>query len=320
MRQYVDLLRHVLEGGREKGDRTGTGTTSLFGHQMRFNLKDGFPLLTTKKVHFKSVVHELLWFIAGDTNIKYLQDNGVRIWNEWANDNGDLGPVYGKQWRSWPELTEGTRTGYIDQLADAQRMLRENPDSRRIIVSSWNPADIPHMALPPCHCFFQFYSAEKPKKELASNLRLLQEERTGPMSVEQKLNFARKMMSMNLEDLQKVASSNGLLIRDLSCQLYQRSVDVFLGLPFNIASYALMTHMMAQVTDHDVGDFLHTSGDVHIYSNHMEQVDVQLAREPGDLPHVVLNPNVKNIFDFKYEDVALEGYNPAPAIKAKVAV
>ncbi|MBE2191212.1 MAG: thymidylate synthase [Alphaproteobacteria bacterium] len=264
MQQYHDFLRHVLANGVKKEDRTGTGTTSVFGYQMRFNLEKGFPLLTTKKVHTKSVIHELLWFLAGDTNIKYLKDNGVRIWDEWADENGDLGPVYGSQWRSWP-APDGQ---HIDQITNLIDDIKTNPDSRRLMVTAWNPAEIGKMALPPCHCLFQFYVA------------------------------------------------NG----KLSCQLYQRSADIFLGVPFNIASYALLTMMIAQVCGLKVGDFVHTFGDAHIYSNHMEQVELLLSRDPLPLPDMHLNPHVTNLFDFKYEDFELVGYEPYDVIKAPVAV
>jgi thymidylate synthase len=264
MQAYLDLLTHIKENGTFKSDRTGTGTTSVFGYQMRFNLEEGFPLVTTKKTHLKSIIHELLWFLHGETNIGYLTENGVRIWDEWADSNGDLGPVYGKQWRSW----EGANGVVIDQIKEAVHTLKTNPDSRRIIVSAWNVADLPKMALMPCHAFFQFYVA------------------------------------------------NG----KLSCQLYQRSADVFLGVPFNIASYALLTMMMAQVCDLGLGDFIWTGGDTHLYSNHMEQVDLQLSRTPRALPTMKINPNVKDILDFKYEDFTLEGYDPYPGIKAPVAV
>jgi thymidylate synthase len=264
MQAYLDLLTHIKENGTFKSDRTGTGTTSVFGYQMRFNLEKGFPLVTTKKTHLKSIIHELLWFLNGETNIGYLTENGVRIWDEWADANGDLGPVYGKQWRSW----EGANGVVIDQIKEAVHTLKTNPDSRRIIVSAWNVADLPKMALMPCHAFFQFYVA------------------------------------------------NG----KLSCQLYQRSADVFLGVPFNIASYALLTMMMAQVCDLGLGDFVWTGGDTHLYSNHMEQVELQLTRTPRALPTMKINPNVKDILDFKYEDFTLEGYDPYPGIKAPVAV
>lgn len=264
MKQYLDLLKYIKENGVLKGDRTGTGTKSIFGYQMRYDLSEGFPLLTTKKVHLKSIIYELLWFIAGDTNIKYLKDHGVSIWDEWADANGDLGPVYGHQWRSWP--AEGGQT--IDQLSNVIDQIRRNPDSRRLMVTAWNPAEVDKMALPPCHSMFQFYVAEG----------------------------------------------------KLSCQLYQRSGDVFLGVPFNIASYALLTMMVAQVCGLKPGTFVHTLGDAHIYTNHFEQVDTQLAREPRTLPKMIIRPDVKDIFSFKYEDFCLEGYDPYPAIKAPVAV
>ena len=264
MRPYLDLMRHVLEHGTKKTDRTGTGTLSVFGYQMRFNLAEGFPLVTTKKCHLKSIVHELLWFLQGDTNIKYLKDNGVRIWDEWADEQGNLGPVYGKQWRSWA-ATDGRE---IDQIKMAVDQIKGNPDSRRIIVSAWNVGDLDKMALAPCHAFFQFYVAD----------------------------------------------------RKLSCQLYQRSADIFLGVPFNIASYALLTMMIAQVCDLEPGDFVHTFGDAHLYSNHIEQTQLQLSREPRPLPVMRINSAVKDIFAFKYEDFTLEGYDPHPAIKAPVAV
>ena len=264
MQQYLDLLRHIRANGVMKEDRTGTGTQSVFGYQMRFNLADGFPLLTTKKVHLKSIIYELLWFLAGDTNVKYLQDHGVTIWDEWADENGNLGPVYGYQWRNWP--TPDGRV--IDQISMVIDTIKRNPDSRRMLVTAWNPADVEKMALPPCHCLFQFY----------------------------------------------VAGGK------LSCQLYQRSADVFLGVPFNIASYALLTLMIAQVTGLEPGEFVHTTGDTHLYRNHFEQVALQLSREPRPLPVMKLNPDVKSIFDFKYEDFTLEGYDPWPAIKAPVAV
>jgi thymidylate synthase len=274
VKQYLDLVNHVLATGSEKTDRTGTGTKSVFGYQMRFDLSKGFPLVTTKKIHFKSIVHELLWFLKGDTNIEYLQENGVRIWNEWADEKGNLGPVYGHQWRNWN--SEG-----IDQIQEVINTLKTNPDSRRMLVSAWNPSVLPDTkvsfsknvannkaALPPCHAFFQFYVADG----------------------------------------------------KLSCQLYQRSADIFLGVPFNIASYALFTMMMAQVCGYQVGDFIHTFGDAHIYNNHMEQIELQLSREPRALPKMILNPNVKTIFDFKFEDFTLEDYNPHPHIKGAVAI
>ena len=264
MRQYHDLIERILADGVEKHDRTGTGTLSVFGHQMRCDLGAGLPMLTTKKLHLKSIVYELLWFLAGDTNIKYLNDHGVRIWDEWADERGDLGPVYGRQWRSWPTPDGST----IDQISDVVTAIRRNPDSRRLIVSAWNPADVDQMALPPCHCLFQFYVA------------------------------------------------NGRL----SCQLYQRSADVFLGVPFNIASYALLTLMVAQVTGYKPGDFVHTMGDAHLYLNHLEQARLQLSRPPRSLPRMLLNPAVTDLFSFRYEDFTLEAYDPHPHIKAQVAV
>jgi thymidylate synthase len=264
MRQYHDLMERILAGGVEKRDRTGTGTLSVFGHQMRFDLADGFPLVTTKKLHLKSIVYELLWFLRGETNIKYLKDHGVRIWDEWADEQGELGPVYGQQWRSWPAPEGGT----IDQISNVVAAIRRNPDSRRLIVSAWNPAEVDKMALPPCHCLFQFYVAEG----------------------------------------------------RLSCQLYQRSADVFLGVPFNIASYALLTLMVAQVTRLQPGEFVHTLGDAHLYLNHLEQARLQLTREPRKLPVMRINPAVDDLFAFDYEDFALEGYDPDPHIKAAVAV
>ena len=264
MQQYLDLLRHIRENGVMKEDRTGTGTQSVFGYQMRFNLAEGFPLLTTKKVHLKSIIYELLWFISGNTNVRWLQEHGVSIWDEWADENGDLGPVYGHQWRSWP-AADGR---VIDQLSQVIDLIQHNPDSRRMLVSAWNPGEVDKMALPPCHCLFQFYVADG----------------------------------------------------KLSCQLYQRSADVFLGVPFNIASYALLTLMIAQVCSLQPGEFVHTTGDTHIYRNHFEQVEQQLSRTPRPLPVMRLNPEVKSVFDFQYEDFTLEGYDPWPAIKAPVAV
>ena len=264
MKQYLDLMRHVREHGTFKEDRTGTGTYSVFGYQMRFNLADGFPIVTTKKCHLKSIIHELLWFLQGDTNIKYLKDNGVSIWDEWADENGNLGPVYGYQWRSWPAPNGES----IDQISKLIEMIRKNPDSRRLLVSAWNPALVDQMALPPCHTMFQFYVADG----------------------------------------------------RLSCQLYQRSADIFLGVPFNIASYALLTHMIAQVCDLDVGDFVHSFGDAHIYSNHFEQVREQLSRTPGPLPQLRLNPAVTDLFAFTFGDIEIIGYEPQAAIKAPVAV
>ena len=264
MKQYLDLMRHVLDNGTERQDRTGTGTIGVFGYQMRFALEEGFPALTTKKLHLRSIIHELLWFLRGDTNIKYLKDNGVSIWDEWADENGDLGPVYGSQWRSWPDGKGGT----IDQIARVVEQIKSNPYSRRLMVTAWNPAEIEEMALPPCHCLFQFY-----------------------------VDGGR-----------------------LSCQLYQRSADIFLGVPFNIASYALLTMMMAQVCGLKAGDFVHTFGDAHIYKNHLEQVRLQLTREPHPLPQMKINREVKDIFDFRYEDFELVNYNPHPHIKGEVSV
>ena len=264
MQQYLDLLQKILDEGNQKSDRTGTGTKSLFGYQMRFDLNAGFPLLTTKKLHTKSIIHELLWFLTGDTNIQYLKENGVRIWDEWADENGNLGPVYGHQWRSWP-TPDGRQ---IDQITNLINQIKRNPDSRRLIVSAWNVADIDQMALPPCHCLFQFYVADN----------------------------------------------------KLSCQLYQRSADTFLGVPFNIASYALLTMMVAQVCDLELGEFIHTFGDVHLYNDHIEQAKLQLTRAPRPLPQMKINPEVKNIFEFKFEDFELLNYDPHPHIKAKVSV
>ncbi|MDE7442869.1 MAG: thymidylate synthase [Muribaculaceae bacterium] len=264
MKQYLDLLKHILDHGVEKTDHTGTGTISVFGHQMRFNMADGFPLITTKKLHLKSIIHELLWFLKGDTNVHYLQENGVRIWNEWADPDGDLGHIYGYQWRSWPDYNGG----HIDQITEAINQIKHNPDSRRIIVSAWNVADLPNMNLPPCHAFFQFYVADG----------------------------------------------------KLSLQLYQRSADSFLGVPFNIASYALLLMMVAQVTGLEAGDFVHTLGDTHLYLNHLDQARLQLQREPRPLPRMIINPDVKDIFDFKYEDFQLTDYNPHPHIAAQVSV
>lgn len=264
MKQYLDLLDRILNEGAVKGDRTGTGTLSVFGHQMRFNLQEGFPLLTTKQLHLKSIIHELLWFLKGDTNVKYLQDNGVRIWNEWADEDGSLGHIYGYQWRSWPDYDGG----FIDQISQAVHDIKHNPDSRRIIVSAWNVADLKKMNLPPCHLLFQFYVADG----------------------------------------------------KLSLQLYQRSADTFLGVPFNIASYALLLMMMAQVCGLEPGEFVHTTGDTHLYQNHLEQARLQLSREPRPLPRMVINPDVKDIFDFKFDDFKLEDYNPHPHIKAQVSV
>lgn len=264
MQQYLDLLQHILDNGTRKTDRTGTGTISCFGYQMRFDLAEGFPVLTTKKLHLKSIIHELLWFLKGDTNIKYLQENGVKIWDEWADANGNLGPVYGYQWRSWPARDGGT----IDQISDLVAMIKKNPDSRRLIVSAWNPADVPNMALPPCHCLFQFYVADG----------------------------------------------------KLSCQLYQRSADTFLGVPFNIASYALLTLMIAQVCGLKPGEFVHTFGDVHLYNDHVEQAKLQLTRDPRPLPKMEIDPSVTDLFAFRFEHFALMDYDPHPHIKAAVSV
>lgn len=264
MKQYLDLMRKVRTEGTYKDDRTGTGTYSIFGHQMRFNLQEGFPLVTTKTLHVRSIIHELLWFLSGDTNIRYLQENGVRIWNEWADEVGNLGPVYGSQWRSWPKADGAT----VDQISNLIRDIQQNPDSRRLIVSAWNVGELENMALPPCHLLFQFYVADG----------------------------------------------------KLSCQLYQRSADIFLGVPFNIASYSLLTHMIAQVCNLEVGDFIWTGGDCHLYSNHLEQTDLQLSREPRALPKLVIHNPTKDIFDFKYEDFEIKEYDPHPTIRAKVAV
>lgn len=264
MQPYLSLLNRILTEGHQKGDRTGTGTLSVFGHQMRYDLQDGFPLLTTKKLHLKSIIYELLWFLRGDTNVRWLQDHGVRIWNEWADENGDLGPVYGHQWRSWPDYRGGT----IDQIAQVEEMIKRNPNSRRMLVTAWNPAEVEDMALPPCHCLFQFYVADG----------------------------------------------------RLSLQLYQRSADTFLGVPFNIASYALLLQMMAQVTGLQPGEFVHTTGDTHLYLNHLEQARLQLSRTPRLLPTMRINPDVKSIFDFRYEDFELENYDPWPHIAAEVSV
>lgn len=264
MKQYLDLMQHVLQNGTQKHDRTGTGTISVFGYQMRFNLQEGFPLVTTKKVHLRSIIHELIWFLRGETNISYLKDNGVSIWDEWADENGELGPVYGSQWRSWPT----PNGGHIDQISQVINQIKSNPDSRRLIVSAWNVAEIENMALPPCHSFFQFYVADG----------------------------------------------------KLSCQLYQRSADIFLGVPFNIASYALLTMMVAQVCNLQLGDFIHTLGDAHLYNNHLEQTKLQLSRDCRPLPQMKLNPDVNSIFDFKFEDFSLENYDPHPHIKGAVAI
>ncbi|MCB1517427.1 MAG: thymidylate synthase [Hyphomicrobiaceae bacterium] len=264
MKQYLDLLRHVMANGTDRGDRTGTGTRAVFGYQMRFDLQEGFPLLTTKKLHLRSIIYELLWFLRGETNVRWLQERKVSIWDEWADENGDLGPVYGSQWRSWPD----GKGGHIDQIAKVVESIKSNPESRRHMVTAWNPAEVDEMALPPCHAMFQFYVSDG----------------------------------------------------KLSCQLYQRSADIFLGVPFNIASYALLTHMMAQVTGLVAGDFVHTLGDAHIYHNHFEQTETQLARDPRPLPRLVMNPDRSSIFEFEYEDFAFDGYDPHPGIKAPIAV
>lgn len=264
MKQYQDLLKRILKEGVKREDRTGVGTLSIFGHQMHFNMEDGFPLLTTKKLHLKSIIYELLWFLKGDTNVKYLQEHGVKIWNEWADENGDLGPVYGHQWRSWPDYKGGS----IDQIKNVLDLIKHSPSSRRMLVTAWNPAEVDEMALPPCHCLFQFYVAEG----------------------------------------------------KLSLQLYQRSADTFLGVPFNIASYSLLLHMMAQVTGLEVGEFIHTTGDTHIYLNHLEQVKLQLTRTPRPLPKIIINPDVKDLFSFHYDDFKIEDYNPYPHIPGTVAI
>lgn len=368
MQQYLDLMSHVQLNGVNKEDRTGTGTRSVFGHQMRFDLSEGFPLVTTKKCHLKSIIHELLWFLQGDTNIRYLKENGVRIWDEWADENGDLGPVYGYQWRSWPVVRETSKeinltiaerceeanqygdyyrqlgeayalrsnddrrgalmalskrldamgipkarrvpsvySGAIDQISNIVKTLKTNPDSRRIIVSAWNPALVDEMALPPCHALFQFYSA--------------------PMTMNERLRLAGGLESFNLDpglhtqdEILAILDQKAIPTRKLSCQLYQRSADIFLGVPFNIASYALLTMMLAQVTDHALGDFIWTGGDCHLYNNHEEQVNLQLTRKPLPLPVMRLNPEVRDLFAFKFEDFTLEGYESWPAIKAPVAV
>lgn len=317
MRKYLVLLEHVLNQGTRKTDRTGTGTISVFGYQMRFDLSKGFPLLTTKKVHLKSIIYELLWFLKGDTNIKYLQDNGVSIWDEWADEHGSIGPGYGYQWRHWPKFelvpahAEGTewvpdewRRIEVDQIREVIDRINRIPDDRRLIVSAWNVADISKMKLPPCHAFFQFYVAP-----------LSLEERISLVDVESDAQWA-----LNQPDLHKALDELGVPNGRLSCQLYQRSADVFLGVPFNIASYALLTMMVAQVCNLVPGEFIWTGGDTHIYLNHLEQVHLQLSREPRPLPTMRLNPAVKDIFDFKYEDFTLEGYDPHPGIKASVAV
>jgi thymidylate synthase len=305
MRQYLDLMRRILDQGVEKGDRTGTGTLSVFGHQMRFDLADGFPLVTTKKVHLKSVIHELLWFLAGDTNVAYLRANGVTIWDEWADERGDLGPIYGKQWRSW-NAGDGTS---IDQIKRVVGEIRSNPDSRRLIVSAWNPADVDRMALAPCHCLFQFYVTQEAGSGEAATGKQKREAGGGEAAPEKQKREAGSG-----------EAATGKQKGRLSCQLYQRSGDVFLGVPFNIASYALLTMMVAQVTGHRPGEFIHTFGDAHLYRNHLEQARLQLSREPRPLPTMTLNPEVRSLFDFTYDDFVLSGYDPRPAIKAKVAV
>ena len=290
MKQYLDLLQHVLDHGTERLDRTGTGTLGVFGYQMRFPLSQGFPVLTTKKLHLRSIIYELLWFLRGDTNIKYLQDHGVSIWDEWADAEGNLGPVYGSQWRSWPDGRGGT----IDQIASVVEQIKRNPYSRRLLVTAWNPAEIEDMALPPCHCLFQFY-VEPAAPQVGSGQCVVDSNRYQALPAQ---------------------PAKGRL----SCQLYQRSADIFLGVPFNIASYALLTMMMAQVCGLEPGDFVHTLGDAHIYRNHLDQVHLQLTREPRQLPTMHINPERKSIFDFEYEDFRLEGYDPHPHIKGEVSV
>ncbi len=305
MKQYLDLLQHVLDHGTVREDRTGTGTVGVFGYQMRFPLADGFPVLTTKKLHLRSIIHELLWFLRGDTNIKYLKDNGVSIWDEWADKDGNLGPVYGSQWRSWPDGRGGT----IDQIADVVRQIKENPYSRRLMVTAWNPAEIQDMALPPCHCLFQFYV-----EPAASVDKLNVDTLIGSTDK----SGASTCQPINLSTCQP-ANEKPLKGR-LSCQLYQRSADIFLGVPFNIASYALLTMMVAQVCGLEPGDFVHTFGDAHIYRNHLDQVRLQLSRDPRPLPTMRINPAVDDIFAFRYEDFTLEGYDPHPHIKGEVSV
>ena len=304
MKQYLDLLQHVLDHGTERLDRTGTGTVGVFGYQMRFDLGEGFPALTTKKLHLRSIIHELLWFLRGDTNIKYLKDNGVSIWDEWADANGDLGPVYGSQWRSWPDGRGGT----IDQIANVVRQIKENPYSRRLLVTAWNPAEIEEMALPPCHCLFQFYvepaAPQVDKLEVDKLISSNDNEAT-----RQPINLS------TYQPINRTAPKGRL-----SCQLYQRSADIFLGVPFNIASYALLTMMVAQVCGLEAGEFVHTFGDAHIYKNHLDQVRLQLTREPRPLPTMRINPEVKDIFSFRYEDFTLENYNPHPHIRGEVSV
>lgn len=321
MNQYHDLVQRTLLEGIDKGDRTGTGTRSIFGHQMRFDLSEGFPLLTTKKLHWKSIVHELLWFLKGDTNIRYLQENGVRIWDEWADENGDLGPVYGSQWRSWPAPKRHERRfgedgefsemvlemTTIDQISNVVDQIRKSPDSRRLIVSAWNPAEVDEMALPPCHCLFQFYTRPM---TLTERINILAERQGG-------LDFPVKG---NEKYYENILAEEYIPTRWLDCQLYQRSADIFLGVPFNIASYALLTQMIAHVTGMQAGHFVHSFGDAHIYSNHTDQVAELLQREVRLPPSVILNPEVTSLFDFRFEDIELLGYDPHPAIKAPVAV
>jgi thymidylate synthase len=340
MKQYHDLMRHVLSNGTFKADRTGTGTKSVFGYQTRFNLQDGFPLVTTKKLHLKSIIHELIWFLSGQTNIEYLKQNGVSIWDEWADENGELGPIYGYQWRSWPGnivavrdsgtqyevrdnegwqlITEGTPVEHesIDQIAEVVNQLKTNPDSRRLIVSAWNVADIPRMKLPPCHALFQFYTRELSLSE-RDNLS------PNPTAYRGSLDWSEALRGDDKDAVELAHArfdDQGVPRRALDCQLYQRSCDVFLGLPFNIASYALLTHMIAHQVGMAAGEFIWTGGDVHIYSNHMEQVELQLSRAPKPLPKLVIKRKPESIFDYKFEDFEIVGYDPHPAIKAQVAV
>ncbi len=305
MKQYLDLLQHVLDHGTVREDRTGTGTVGVFGYQMRFPLADGFPVLTTKKLHLRSIIHELLWFLRGDTNIKYLKDNGVSIWDEWADKDGNLGPVYGSQWRSWPDGRGGT----IDQIADVVRQIKENPYSRRLMVTAWNPAEIQDMALPPCHCLFQFYVEPAASVDKLNVDTLIGSTDKSGASTCQPINLSTCQLT-----------NEKPLKGRLSCQLYQRSADIFLGVPFNIASYALLTMMVAQVCGLEPGDFVHTFGDAHIYRNHLDQVHLQLSRDPRPLPTMRINPAVDDIFAFRYEDFTLEGYDPHPHIKGEVSV
>ena len=305
MKQYLDLLQHVLDHGTVREDRTGTGTVGVFGYQMRFPLADGFPVLTTKKLHLRSIIHELLWFLRGDTNIKYLKDNGVSIWDEWADKDGNLGPVYGSQWRSWPDGRGGT----IDQIADVVRQIKENPYSRRLMVTAWNPAEIQDMALPPCHCLFQFYVEPAASVDKLNVDTLIGSTDKSGSSTCQPINMSTCQ-----------PTNEKPLKGRLSCQLYQRSADIFLGVPFNIASYALLTMMVAQVCGLEPGDFVHTFGDAHIYRNHLDQVRLQLSRDPRPLPTMRINPAVDDIFAFRYEDFTLEGYDPHPHIRGEVSV